>query len=138
MNMRNRIMKHPVQAKYLLILFLAMIAPTLLMGFCLYSVIFHLLAEQIAFPEAVIANLVPVINRVNGILLILLPILAAIILWIGLIISHRFGGPIERLELDLDKILNGDYLHRIRLRQHDDLRKVSQKINAILDDLNKR
>ena|SRR3989338_3570426 len=131
------LMKHPIQVKYLSIVILAMLVPTLLIGFCLYNLIFNLLAKQMVFPEAIMANLVPVIDRVNAFLMFALPIAVLIILWFALVISHRFAGPIERLEGDLDQILAGDYTHRVRVRKRDDLMGVTKRINALLHLLRK-
>ncbi|MGH7197471.1 MAG: hypothetical protein ACREH5_01860 [Candidatus Omnitrophota bacterium] len=138
MKMRTKWMiRHPIQTKYLLIVILAMVAPTVVVGLCFYFVVFHLLAMQMAFPEAIMANLVPVIERVNWLLAISLPILAAIILWIALAISHRFAGPVERLESDLDRVLAGNYEHRIETRKKDDLNGIVNRINALLGQIKK-
>lgn len=132
MRMRAKwFMKHPVQAKYLLIVILAMLAPTLMIGFCFYHLLFYLLARQMAFPEAIMANLVPVLNQVNTLLAMSLPIIFVTILWFAIVISHRFAGPIERMEKDLDRILEGDYQHKIHMRKRDDLKGVAQRINAL-------
>ncbi len=124
-------MRHPIQAKYLLLVLLAMLAPMVLMGFCFYTLVFDLMARQLVFPEAIFANLVPVIDRINNLLSLTLPVLALIILWCALVISHRFAGPIERLEKDLDQILSGDSRHRVHLRKNDDLSGVADRVNAL-------
>ncbi len=125
-------MRHPIQAKYLLLVLIAMLAPTLLIGYCFYTLLFQLMAKQLVFPEAIYANLVPVMERVNGLLLIALPVLAFVILWFALVISHRFAGPIERIESDLDQIIAGDLKHRIRLRAQDDLKGIADRINVLV------
>ena len=79
----------------------------------------------------IFANLVPVIDRINNLLALTLPVIALIILWCALVISHRFAGPIERLEKDLDQILSGDKRHRVRLRKKDDLGGVASRVNAL-------
>jgi HAMP domain-containing protein len=124
-------MRHPIQAKYLLLVLLAMLAPMFLIGFCFYTLVFDLMARQLVFPEAIFGNLVPVIERINALLAMTLPPLALVILWCALVISHRFAGPIERLEEDLDRILAGEANHRIRLRKNDDLKGVADRINAL-------
>ena len=128
-------MRHPIQAKYLLLVLLAMLAPMLLIGFCFYTLVFDLMARQLVFPEAIFANLVPVIERINGLLALTLPALSLVILWCALVISHRFAGPIERLEQDLDRLLVGDTHHRIQLRKNDDLKGVAERINALASRL---
>lgn len=124
-------MRHPIQAKYLLLVLVAMLAPMLLIGFCFYTLVFDLLARQLVFPEAIFANLVPVIDRINNVLALTLPALSLVILWCALVLSHRFAGPIERLEDDLDRILAGETHHRVRLRKNDDLKGVADRINAL-------
>ena len=124
-------MRHPVQAKYLLLVLVAMLAPILLFGFCFYTLVFDLLAKQLVFPEAIFSNLEPVIDRINNLLIVALPALILVILWCALVISHRFAGPIERLENDLDQILAGDAHHKVRLRKNDDLKGVAGRINVL-------
>ena len=124
-------MRHPAQGKYLLLVLVAMLAPILLVGFCFYTLVFDLLARQLVFPEAIFGNLAPVIDRVNDILILTLPALVLVIFWCALVVSHRFAGPVERLENGLDEILAGDVRQRIRLRKNDDLRGVADRINAL-------
>ena len=124
-------MRHPIQAKYLLLVLVAMLSPILLIGFCFYQLVFELLARQLVFPEAIYANLMPVIDRVNNLLILTLPALTLVILWCALVISHRFAGPIERLESDLDRILAGETHHKVRLRKNDDLKGVANRINTL-------
>lgn len=131
-------LKHPVQSKYLLIVIFAMLTPTLLLGFCLYHLVFYLLANQLAFPEAISANLTPVVRQVNMLMVLILPVLMLTFLSLAVIISHRFGGPIERLEADLDRILGGEHNHRIRMRPGDDLKGVGARINLLIDTLKKK
>ena len=124
-------MRHPTQSKYLLLVLIAMLAPTLLVGFCFYELVFDLLARQLVFPEAIYSNLEPVVQRINTLLIMTLPALVLAILTCAIIISHRFAGPIERLERELDQILQGDTAHKIRLRKSDDLWGVANRINAL-------
>ena len=124
-------MRHPIQAKYLLLVLIAMLAPMLLIGFCFYTLVFDLVARQLVFPEAIFSNLVPVIERVNNLLALTLPALVLVILWCALVISHRFAGPIERLEEDLDQILAGSLHHKVRLRKDDDLKGIANRINTL-------
>lgn len=132
------LMKHPIQAKYLLLLLVAMLTPTLILGFAFYNLIFYLLAKQLAFPEAVSANLIPVIDQVNQLLILILPLVFLIILIAGVFMSHRFAGPIERLESGLDRILSGDHLHKLRLRKKDDLAGVADRINRLVEVFKKK
>ncbi len=137
MKKRNQwLTNHPIQAKYLLIVALAMLGPSLVIGACFYHLVFKLLADQIAFPEAIQANLLPVIRQINLLLLTLLPGLILIILWLAVAISHRFAGPVERLERELDAVVSGASRQPLHTRKNDDLAVLVQKINRLIEKLN--
>ncbi len=134
---KNWWVKHPLQAKFMLVVSAAMLTPVLIVGFGFYYFVFHLLEEQLAFPEAILSNLTPVIQRVNFWLLITLPILVFAIWWIALRMTHRFAGPVERIEKELDRAIAGDRItQKIKLRRHDDLKGLADRINALLSKIN--
>ncbi len=58
--------------------------------------------------------------------------------WRLLIISHRLAGPIYRLEKDLETIAEGNFHIRIKFRKDDELKSISEGINKILDEMEKR
>jgi len=58
--------------------------------------------------------------------------------WRTLILSHRFAGPIYRLEKDLADIAKGDFSIRIKFRKKDELKSIAEGINKILDEMEKR
>lgn len=125
--------RHPIQSKYLFIVIMSMLGPTVLLSSCLYFLLFKLMAEQVALPEAIHGMIVPVFYKINVILVVGWPILFGIIFVWGLYISHRFAGPIERIEGDLEEVLKGNWDKRIRLRQKDDLNGIANRINALID-----
>jgi len=112
---------------------LAVVLPTFLFAFCLYYLIFYLMAEQLGIPESIAYNITPVLNKINLILLLGLPgIIIALLFW-GLLISHRIAGPVYRLEKELDKISKGNFSLRIKFRKKDELASVAEGINKVLD-----
>ncbi len=123
-----------IQLRYLALLMVSMVVPLLFVGACLYYLIFTIMAEQIGIPEYIAYNLSPVIKKINIILLIgLPPLFLLLILW-GIIVSHRFAGPMERLGKELKKICeHGDYKSRLKLRKHDDMRPIAEAMNRLLD-----
>jgi nitrogen fixation/metabolism regulation signal transduction histidine kinase len=64
----------------------------------------------------------------------LIPLFILLFLW-GLILSHRFSGPLERVERDLDKILEGDASVRFKVREKDDIRGIVDKLNKLIERL---
>lgn len=131
----NLFTKNRLQLKYLMLIVVAMLVPSLLVGSCLYYFIFTVMAEQLAIPESIAMNLIPVLDKINAILVVgLIPLFMLLFIW-GLILSHRFLGPIERLERDLDKILAGDLSVRLKVRDKDDLKDIIDKLNKVLDKI---
>jgi hypothetical protein len=128
-----------VQFKYLLLLIVSMVIPLLFAIGCLYYLIFTVMAEQLGIPEAIAYNLFPVVKKINAILAISLPPLFLLLIWWGTVLSHRFAGPLQRLEREIHKVTrDGDYSHRIILRKKDDLKPVANAINKLLESIQKK
>lgn len=127
----------PLQKRYLVHSVLMMTVPTALVTLCLYILIFYLVSEQLAVPQTIINTLQPVLIKVNNIVGIGLPLIfAALFVW-AVVISHRFAGPMYRLERDLEKIAQGDHTLRVRFRKKDQLDGLAEKLNKVLDKLPK-
>ena len=124
----------PAQTRYLALLLVSMIVPLVFVGGCLYYLIFMVMADQLGIPESIAINLFPVINKINLALLVgVPPIIALLVAW-GVFLSHRFVGPFERLERELDRMVkSADYSKRIVLRKKDDLKPIADRINKLLD-----
>jgi len=129
---RKKFIGTPFQKKILLLVFVAMIVPAGIIAFCLYYLIFNLLAWQLGIPENVAYNLLPVAHRVNLIILIALPITLLVIWRIALELSHRIAGPLYRLEKELDERLVFDKKGPIQVRQKDELSSLAKKINKLI------
>ena len=128
-----------VQLKYLVLLIISMAVPVLFAVGCLYYMIFTLVAEQLGIPESIAYNLFPVVKKVNTILAIGLPPLFLLLIWWGTILSHRFAGPLQRLERDIHKITHsGDYSYKIHLRKSDDVKPIADAINKLLESIHKK
>ncbi len=127
---RNSLERH-----YVRLIALALILPSLIVGGCLYYVIFNLMAEQLGIPEIIAYHLLPVVKKVNLLLLIALPALFVILISIGMILTRRLVGPIERLEEELSVIAAGDLSKRLEIRKRDVLQPLVEKINMLLDKL---
>ncbi|MDP3789884.1 MAG: hypothetical protein Q8R48_05735 [Candidatus Omnitrophota bacterium] len=131
---RNRLELH-----YLRLLVLSLALPTLLVGGCLYYLIFYLLAEQIGIPEAVVEQLSPVVQKVNIFLMVSIPILFLILISVGIFLSRKLAGPIERLENELDGIVAGNLMsRRLKVRKGDELKPMVDNVNILLDKIQKR
>jgi signal transduction histidine kinase len=117
----------------------SVIIPLVFSVACLYYLIFKIMAEQLGIPEYIAINLFPVIHKINMVLLIGVPPLFLIIILWGIVLSHRFAGPIERIERELKRMThNKDYSLRIHLRKGDDIKPVADAINHLLDSIERK
>ncbi len=95
------------------------------------------MAEQIALPDVIARDLLPVIHRINYILVIGLPVVFIVLLAWAVILSYRFVAPLERLEEDMARIDEGDYSVRLQIRKDHDLSPIADVINDLVDKLEK-
>jgi len=132
------ITNNPLQRKYLILILFSTFLPLFLVASCLYYLIFQVMAEQLAIPESIAYNLIPVLHKINFLLLIgLPPIVILLFIW-GVVLTHRLIGPLNRLENDLKEISEGDYSVRLKMRKDDDLRPIADTINKIIHKLEKK
>jgi len=121
------------QKKLLLLIFASAVIPAAIVGAALYYLIFNLLAWQIGIPEAIAYNLIPVLNKINLIILISLPVIFFLIWIVALELSHRISGPLFRLERELEERIAGKARGYIRLRPKDELKGLVDKLNRLLN-----
>lgn len=112
-----------------------MIIPTVVVGGCLYYFIFTVMAERLALPDMIARDLMPVIQSINVILAIGLPIVFFVLLTWAVILSYRFVAPLERLEEDLQLIDDGDYSVRLEINRDHDLAPIAGIINDLVKQL---
>ena len=128
------LVQNRLELHYLRLLVLSLVLPTLAVGGCLYYLIFYLLAQQIGIPEAVVEQLSPVVEKLNIFLLVAIPVLFVILISIGIVISRKLAGPIERLEKELDEIVKGNLMtRRLKLRKDDELKPMVDSVNILLE-----
>ncbi len=82
----------------------------------------------------------PPIKRINLILPPLLInnlIIMIVIIVFGIFFSHRIAGPTYRMMKDIRRALDGEYEARVHLRKKDSLHELADRINDLLDELEK-
>lgn len=65
-------------------------------------------------------------------------LLGGIISLLTIRFTHRLAGPVYRLNTVFDKALQGDYSSRASLRKRDLLKDLAQKLNRLMDSMDKR
>lgn len=114
-----------------------MIIPAVLVGGCLYFLIFTIMAKNIILPDIIARDLLPVVNNINYILMIGLPVVFVIIMTCAVLLSRRIVAPLERLEEDIMKIDSGDYSVRLEIKGDHDLQPIAKVVNHLMDKLEK-
>lgn len=109
------------------------VVPLVVLLAALYYVMYYAVFTQILIPEAVVAMLVPAMQRVNLIVLAAAPVILFLILRAALIYSNRIIGPIPRLERDLERAIAGDRSVRLKTRDKDELSGFIAKVNVLLE-----
>ena len=130
---RSAFSKHPIQRKYLTLVLFAMLGPTILATGCIYYLIWQTVARELAIPELIAESLFPAYRHVNQIILIGLPLLFGIIVMWAIKITHRFTGPLYRIEQDLTEMIRKhDFTKPIRIRKRDEIHSLVNAINQAL------
>lgn len=130
---RKYLVNKPVQFKYIALITI----PLALLLSGLYYLIYYSVFRQMLIPEAVVVTLLPAMRNVNIITAFSLPVLLYLILKLALIYSNRIIGPLPRLQKEIDRVLAGDYSLRMKIRSKDELKTFINKINLLLDKLEK-
>lgn len=129
---KKKILGTPFQKKLLTLVFASATIPALIISACMYYLIFHLLAWQLVFPDAIAYNLMPVLREVNLILLVSVPLSVLLIWFVALELSHRIAGPLYRIEKELDQRIAGARRGPIKLRKNDEFQLLVEKINKLI------
>ncbi len=130
---RRYLVNKGVQFRYMRLV----IIPLILLLAALYCFIYYAVFTQILIPEAVAVTLVPAMEKVNIGLLLTAPVLLFFIIRATLVYSNRIVGPIPRLEKEIDRVIAGDYSVRIKTRNSDELKGFVDKINTLLETVDK-
>ena len=121
-----------LQNKLLFLIFVSALLPALVVGMCMYYLIFSMTASQMVIPELIAHNLMPVLQRVNLIVGIALPVVLLLIWLLALELSHRIVGPVFRMERELDERISGVKSGPIQLRKNDEFKALAEKINKLI------
>jgi len=130
---RTRIfLNHPLQNQYILHIIIAALIPMVVLFLNVYLLIWISVTQYIGAGEP---NLVIAFDRVNSFVLLEIPlVLLFLFLW-AIYISHKLVGPLLRLEIDLNKMLEGEHGLRIQLRDSDqkEIKDIVETLNKVLE-----
>jgi len=120
------------QLKYVGLILLFMFLTAALCSYVVYYTSMILLGEKLAnvYPQGRLVSIVRIVNfRILLSVLLVSPFVAII----GIFLSHRIAGPIDRMEKFLDGIASGNLSSYITLRTKDELISLADGINRVVD-----
>lgn len=121
-----------IQFKYIRLCLLLMLMVCLIMGYTLNETSLGVLMKMLSkvYPAADIKGLGSIVNSTMILrLLFMIPVVVVATIYL----SHRIAGPVYRLERELREIDKGDLSRRIILRKNDDLKKLANEINNVMN-----
>lgn len=127
------IIKRALQMKYVLLVFLAVLLTVSIVSLDLYYIMGKVYVNQLGQE-----NLMEVFRGASRLLAIHLPIYFAIVIVVAIFISHKFAGPIFRLEKVAEAIAAGDLTVKANLRAGDELFDTAEHINLMVELLRQK
>lgn len=122
------------QYRYIGIILALMFATAALCSYVVYYNSLVLLGEKLAnvYPQG---RLVAILKTVNLRVLVSVILVSPVVVFLGVILSHRIAGPINRMERFLGAVGSGDLTQKITLRPKDELIPLADGINNLVDGL---
>lgn len=136
---RNYFIKRELQGKYVFNAFLLSVAAILLLAFLMG--VFSVNTMTISYENSDLKmGSTPVMMAKSFLAAnwITLVFGGGFLVWLAIRFTHRVAGPIYRIELELDQMIQGDLRGRINLRPNDDVKEMAACVNNFKDLLEKR
>ena len=126
------VIKRALQMKYVLLVFAAVLLTVTIVTLDLYYIMGQVYGDQLG------SDLPAVIRGSARLLAIHLPIYFAAVIVAAVFISHKFAGPIFRLEKVAEAIAGGDLTIKANLRAGDELFDTAEHINVMIETLRQK
>ena len=81
---------------------------------------------------------VALFNAVAWMVLVELIVALPILVVIGILVTHRFVGPLHRIKAALDQIGQGNFVVHLKLRKGDVLTELAESVNRLAGSLQRR
>jgi methyl-accepting chemotaxis protein len=130
MRFRKRFYIHSIQRKYAFLTFLLLASYTFVLAVALFIPPILRLTSGASLEEQAVAasQFIALSDRLWPAMLVSVPIFMIVSFWV----THRFAGPVYRLEQSLKQIAAGDLGMQVRFRSGDDLQELAGLVNQII------
>lgn len=125
---RKVIVKRSLQLKYIGLVFLSVLAASIIVGGDIYYNMSKIILSENP-------SLGPLVTQFNAAIIVKVSLYLCLMLLISVFVSHRFAGPIYRFEKSAQIIASGDLTHRVSLRTGDELMELQEEFNGMISSL---
>ncbi len=119
--------------KYVLLVFITVLLTSLVVALDVYYVIGK--SVLLHYEEV---NLLPVVKSATTLLALHLSLYLLIVIVCSLFVSHRFAGPIFRLERVSESLANGDLTVSVQFRKGDEFFETAEYMNRMIASLREK
>ena len=132
---RRRILliKRALQMKYVLLAFLTVVLTVSIVSLDIYYILGKIYVNELGSE-----NLVRVMRGASRLLAVHLPVYFVLVILVSVFVSHKFAGPIFRLEKVAEAISKGDLTVQAVLRQGDELFDTAEAMNRMIELLRQK
>ena len=132
---RRRIIliKRALQMKYVMLVFLSVLITITVVSLDVYYILGKLFIRQYGDQD-----LLPLIKGATRLLGVHLSIYSIIVILISVFVSHKFAGPLFRLERVSESIAEGDLTVKATFRKGDELFETAEHINRMIETLRQK
>lgn len=127
------VIKRALQMKYVMLVFVFVLFTVSIISLDVYYVIGKLILKE--FGDV---NLMPLVKSASRLLGLHFSVFLVIVVLASIFISHKFAGPIFRLEKISESVAKGDLTVRANFRQGDELFETAEYINQMIDSLREK
>jgi len=134
-NRRSNILPHrDLQYKIMIQILLVALMGIILVGGIVYLVIWNELTSP-GYASGSL-SIIQVFDRVHKILFAAVPLAVALIIWLGLFISHRIAGPLVRLDHGMRAVCEGNWpKHPMKFRRGDEHHHLADGFNRMVEKI---
>ncbi|MCM8771012.1 MAG: hypothetical protein NC936_03995 [Candidatus Omnitrophica bacterium] len=135
MNKRKLVFANKLHRQIFILVSVAALLPAVIASIGLYYLIFGITANEVAIPESIAYNIIPAAKKAAVVILLVTPLAIGVILFFAWKISHAIIGPFDRIVRELDERIEGKIIGHILIRKSDKFWPLVEKINKLIDKI---
>lgn len=127
------VIKRVLQMKYVTLVFLSVLLTVTVVSLDIYYVIGKVFVKELRETD-----LSALFRNASGLLAVHLAVLLLAVIIISVFVSHKFAGPVFRLERIAESVGKGDLTVRASFREGDELFETAECMNRMIDSLKEK